>query len=269
MRLRVRSINLTLPRRIDGTVVRVPVIAGLKAGLSGEKFLIDLLRALSPHVAGAFVDVGANIGQTLARLRIADADRPYYGFEPNPACFHYLERFIEVNSWMNVTLFPFGIGERPSIMSMHTAVGKATDLTASFVPDSRVKDEDITYKHAAVFDYATVAPFIREPIAILKVDVECMELEVLRSFRSAIERDRPVIVTEMLTLERHRERHVQTVELLRGSDYRVFLIESNRRHRLTGLREIHAYEDVDAPHKADYVALNDRHVGVLDPTLLR
>ncbi len=269
MRLRVRSINLTLPRRIDGTVIRVPVIAGLKAGLSGEKFLIDLLRALSPHVEGAFLDVGANIGQTLARLRIADADRPYYGFEPNPTCFYYLERFIEVNAWTNVTLFPFGIGERPSIMSMHTAAGKPTDLTASFVAGSRIKDEDVRYKHAAVFDYASVAALVKEPIAILKVDVECMELEVLRSFQTGIERDRPVIITEMLTLERHRERHARTVELLRGNDYRVFLIESNRRHRLTGLREIRSYDDVDAPHKADYVALTDPHVDALDPTLFR
>ena len=269
MRLRLKSINLTLPRRIDGERVRVPVMAGLKVGLTGEMYLLDLLRALLPDHPGAIVDVGVNIGQTLAKAKLADPARPYYGFEPNPACFAYLERFIEVNGWREVTLFPFGLGKETEVLELFSAAEKATDSEASFVPAANPHHEAGQRRHAVVFDFAAVAPLIREPAALVKVDVEGMELDVLASMRPLLEAQRPAVVLEMLTLKNMVARHAETVRLLAGLGYRVFRIETGARRRLAGLTEIAEYTHADVPLKTDYAALSERHLASLDPSLIR
>lgn len=267
MRLRLRGINLTLPRRIDGKPIRVPVIAGLKIGLTGEMYLLDLMYALLPTVEGAIVDVGANIGQTLSKAKLADPMRPYYGFEPNPACFHYLDRFIELNNWKNISLFPFGIAEQTSVLSLHTSSGKTTDPEATFLPDANPNHAVGRARHAVVVDYKRFAELIREPIAFLKIDVEGMELDIIKSLHVAIERDLPVIALEMLSLDTLEARHTETVRLLTAIGYRVFYIKTDKKRRLEGLREVPVYENVGIPLKADYVALTEKHVAVFDPSL--
>jgi len=269
MRLRLRGINLTLPRRIDGKPIRVPVIAGLKIGLTGEMYLLDLLYTLLPASEGAIVDIGANIGQTLSKAKLADPARPYYGFEPNPACFHYLDRFIEVNKWKNITLFPFGIADQTSILRLHTSAGKATDPEATFLPDANPNHHADSSRTAVVLDYARVAPFIKEPIAFLKIDVEGMELDIIKSLRTAIMTDLPVVVLEMLSLPSLAERHAESVELLNSFGYRVFFIETDKKRRLAGLKEIRSYENIAAPLKADYVALTGAHAAAFDSSIWR
>ncbi len=268
MRLRLRGINFTLPRRIDGKKVRVPVMAGLKIGLTGEMYLLDLMYKLLPGSEGAIVDVGANIGQTLSKARLADPLRPYYGFEPNPACFHYLERFIEVNAWQNITLFPFGVGANTSVLSLHTNSGKETDTEATFLPEANPHHSTDRVRHAVVLGYEAIAPLIREPIAFLKIDVEGMELDIVKALRPALEKDMPVLALEMLSLSSLAARHAETVRLLKHTGYRLFFIETDRQRRLVGLKEIEAYENIKAPLKADYVALTERHLTRIEASLV-
>lgn len=268
MRLRLRGFNLTLPRRIDGKPIRVPVIAGLKIGLTGEMYLLDLMYRLLPRCEGAVVDVGANIGQTLSKAKLAAPARPYYGFEPNPACFHYLARFIEVNDWQNVTLFPFGIAEQTSVLGLHTSANKATDPEATFLPDANPHHSVASTRYAVVLEYTAFASLIREKIAFLKVDVEGMELDIIKALRAAIERDRPVLVLEMLTLPALETRHAETLKILQSLDYRVYYIETDKKRRLVGLREIRSYENITAPLKADYVALTEDQITAFEPALI-
>ena len=87
----IRHVNFTLRRRVEGRRIKIPVIGGLKVGISGEKFLLHVLRLFLPKVDGAVVDVGMNLGQTLCKVKLVDPTRSYYGFEPNAACHAYLE----------------------------------------------------------------------------------------------------------------------------------------------------------------------------------
>jgi len=49
-----------------------------------EPWMADILGRLLPLFPGPFIDVCANLGQTLQQLRAQDHSRPYLGFEPNP-----------------------------------------------------------------------------------------------------------------------------------------------------------------------------------------
>ena len=63
----LRHINFTLKRRLADASIRIPVLSGLKVGISEEKFLLDILAFLLPKLDGAFIDAGANLG-SLSRL---------------------------------------------------------------------------------------------------------------------------------------------------------------------------------------------------------
>ena len=77
-----------------------------------------------PHVAltisnilqkrkGVFVDVGANVGQTLFTVLRVDPNRCYLGFEPQIACCHYLQQFIEDNRLMPlIQIFPVALSSK-------------------------------------------------------------------------------------------------------------------------------------------------------------
>lgn len=59
-----------------------------------------------------FIDVGVNIGQTLMKVKSIDKDILYVGFEPNPNCVNYVNKFIEVNHIENCTIYPVGLSEK-------------------------------------------------------------------------------------------------------------------------------------------------------------
>ena len=50
----------------------------------------DLIKRLVLPNDGAFIDVGANVGQTLLDTLNAHPMVQYIGFEPNPSCVFYL-----------------------------------------------------------------------------------------------------------------------------------------------------------------------------------
>ena len=81
-----------------------------------------------PHVAlvisnilqrrrGVFIDVGANVGQTLFTLLRIDPKCSYLGFEPQVACCHYIEQFIEDNRLMpRVQIFPVALSSETGFL---------------------------------------------------------------------------------------------------------------------------------------------------------
>jgi hypothetical protein len=76
------------------------------------------LSAISLKIrGGVFVDVGANLGQTLIEFWLIDSGNSYIGFEPNEACIEYLETLININSLDGCKIIPVGLfnknGNRP------------------------------------------------------------------------------------------------------------------------------------------------------------
>ena len=59
---------------------------------------------------GVFVDVGANLGQTLGKVLHADRARAYIGFEPQLAACHFVDRFIRDNDLRNAKVLPISPG---------------------------------------------------------------------------------------------------------------------------------------------------------------
>ena len=87
------------------------------------------ISAILQKRKGVFIDIGANVGQTLFTVLRADPDRSYLGFEPQIACCHYLQQFIQDNGLMGADFSrgPF-IGKRFFLAFLEQSVRRLRDL---------------------------------------------------------------------------------------------------------------------------------------------
>ena len=196
----LRRTNFTWTASVGGRDFRVPVLGQTgwqntrAAGL--DPWREPLLRAAfrSP---GAFLDVGANVGQTLLHVRAMDDGRPYVGCEPNPPCADYLHRLIRLNDLRHCTVVPAGLSDRDGLLTLHdhgehSAVASVVD---GFRPESFYTHT----RHVAVLRGDAVLEALDVgPLAVVKVDVEGGELEVLSGLRDTLARDRPPVFCEIL-----------------------------------------------------------------------
>lgn len=127
-------------------------------------------------------DVGANIGtHTLAFSRLA---RHVYAFEPQPMLYHALCGMIALNELSNVTTIHAGCYSREGTLSYAPLVMDQPNNFGAlslqpFSPDRAIR----------VVKLITDCQF-------LKVDVEGMELDVLRGATEMIRRCKPVMYVE-------------------------------------------------------------------------
>lgn len=234
-----RRVNFSIAKRLNGRRFRVPVLGGIGARLRGdyEPWMLATLIELEPRVSGAFVDVGVNIGQTLLAVKSVRPDWPYLGFEPNPVCVFYLNRLIEENALEDCAIYPVGIGESTGVAELRLAnlSGGEGTVIPGIRPNSHFSQ---SIKVPILGPDALPAELMAGPIGVLKVDVEDAELEVFRAVLPLLERDHPVILTELLPfghaqsagMRLRRERQEALLGLLLGLGYRAFRLHLDR-HR--------------------------------------
>lgn len=148
-----------------------------------EAMLMDLQARLA---GGLFVDAGANVGNhTLFAAGVGRA--PVLAFEPSPELADQMEETLRLNGLeQRVRVVRKGLGARsgrarlaPGPMGNHGMARLAIDPGGD-VPVTSLDEE---------LDEGA-------RVAVLKVDVEGMELEVLQGAEAMLRRDRPVIYAE-------------------------------------------------------------------------
>ena len=127
-------------------------------------------------------DVGANIGaHTLAFSRLAGY---VHAFEPNPYLFNALAGMVALNELKNVSIFHCGIGEKLSVMAtMDLLTDDINNLGAHHLEPSNGRTDVMVYP-------------LDTKCHFLKIDVEGMELDVLKGAQKMIEECQPIIYME-------------------------------------------------------------------------
>ena len=90
-----------------------------------------LIAAVLARRPGVFVDVGANIGQTLIDFCAANADRSYIAFEPNPQCVEVLNGLVRANDLPQCLVVPVGLSNTTGIARTLSRPGSTSDSGAS------------------------------------------------------------------------------------------------------------------------------------------
>jgi FkbM family methyltransferase len=196
----LKHVNVFCDTMVRGKKMYIPILSGI--GLENlpftELWMCDLIQYGLSVKNGFFMDVGANVGQTLIKLRAVNEERPYLGFEPNPECVHYFNILVRRNQFKNVDLIPAGLFDQNSVLTLKLYSESSTDQAASLIENFR--DTEVYQKiNVPVFEYRHIAnSHGLGEMAIIKIDVEGAELEVLMSLKSVIIKNQPIILVEIL-----------------------------------------------------------------------
>jgi FkbM family methyltransferase len=150
--------------------------------------LPDLLRD-----ATVFVDVGAHNG---AYSLLARAVRPgitVHAFEPAPSARARLERNLAANDVQGIIVHSVALGDRTGVAPLYvTGTG---GVESSLLPGFRSGTESVEVR-TATLDAVGIPR-----VDVIKIDTEGTEAAVIRGAAGTIQRDRPLIVCEVLAGE--------------------------------------------------------------------
>jgi FkbM family methyltransferase len=190
--------NFSVDARVGDHSLKIPIMLGrgYQNLQIGEAWLFRAFAKVLDRREGAFVDVGVNLGQTLIKVKLIDPQREYYGFEPNPQCSQYVSELINCNGFTDCTLVPVGLSTAPSVATLW-AKADAVDPSASMVPGFRSAERYARKQHVPVFPGDALLSQV-DRMAMLKIDVEGGELEVVSGLLETLARCTPIVFCEIL-----------------------------------------------------------------------
>lgn len=231
--------------------LRIPLVYGLGADhlsrheLPWTHYFLKSLLKITP---GALVDIGANVGLYLIWLKSMDKRRQYVGFEPNPACYWYLQELIRHNNFENAKTFPLALSDSRQMRTFF--VKRLGDKMGSLLETHRAEEDKprsfdlITEPGDPIMDALGL-----DAIAAMKIDVEGFELEVLHGLRETLAKFGPTVICEIYSLdpehpefEVRRERMEKLFAFLASCDYLMLSLGQDN--------ELHLMEQVSDCQKA-------------------
>jgi FkbM family methyltransferase len=242
--------NYTLHVKINGNKFRIPILNNLgfsNITLNDGLWITEAFRNLLNSKNGDFIDIGANVGQTLLELRSVNDKVGYYGFEPNPACAYYIRNLIKKNNFVKSFLIPAGIFNKNTVMKFDVAF--EADLGGTLIENLRPGHNFNEKLIVPVFVFDSIASSLDiKEVSLIKIDVEGAELDVLNSLKETLNKYRPFVICEILwahnkaKLDFCDERNRNIIELAHNIGYCIFRIVKddtlNSIKYLTGVKEI-------------------------------
>lgn len=162
---------------------------------TGTFYEIDLLAYIRSLrlPRGLALDVGANIGNHAVYFASFLADH-VIAVEPNPAVLPLLRANLQANC-TNFTICEKGLGELPGRASIVLPAGAERNIGMAKLDTSIACGHiELTTLDALVEENASR---FRMPVTFIKIDVEGMELEVLKGGINTIRRYRPHLFVEI------------------------------------------------------------------------
>jgi FkbM family methyltransferase len=168
----------------------------------------DLFRQLlSP--GQNVIEVGANIGaHTVHLARLVGPQGRVLAFEPQRALFYLLCGNLALNEQFHARAYQMAVGDRPGT------------INAPFLDPRGAHNfggTSLGGEGGEAVRLTTVDHFPLPSLRLLKIDVEGMEVEVLRGARETIARHRPALYVE----NDRPDRSAELISLIAGFGYRL------------------------------------------------
>lgn len=179
---------------------------------------------------GVFLDVGANVGiHTLAAARCY---KRVLAVEPFPQLAGRLEKTLSINSIENVSVVRAALADEKGSV-MFQAPSASNMGTGRIVGNSSGERDNLIEVSLAIGDEIVAAEGL--PLRCAKIDTEGAEKRVLAGLADSLERDRPLVIFELLEAG---SRDPDVLRKLFPVRYRFFLLKNIKRRRF----ELHSWE---------------------------
>jgi len=150
---------------------------------------IPVPMVVGHEFVGRVVDVGANLGYyALLASRLVGASGRVIALEPNSENCRLLLSSLRMGGVTNVQLLPVAADTDTGWGYYSTHVGSNGGL---------IEDQDLLRHPGTVVPTFRLDDIVDGPVGFLKMDVEGAEGRVVRGATGLIERDRPIITTEL------------------------------------------------------------------------
>jgi FkbM family methyltransferase len=191
-----------------------------------EPNVMVLMSRLLAERQGAFVDIGANVGQTLLKVLSIDPTRPYFGFEPQIGCCFFIQQFINHNALTNAKIIALALSDTNGICTLYS--NSDFDEMASIAgrEDSTGRKRRQTTLVPTRIGDELLREIALQDIAVIKIDVEGAELNVLRGLQATLAKHRPFLVFEVLPNFYGEERTMLDAQTCRQNEQQASRIYS-------------------------------------------
>jgi FkbM family methyltransferase len=227
----------TIEIKINNRKFKIPLQYDLDHRLikhNREVWMEYIIKLIYTHSTGAFLDVGANAGQTLLKVQSIISPHEYIGFEPNAYCAGYINEIIRVNHFENCTVFPIGLGDQDTILPLFCH--NRSDPTGTVVENFRGPDPSLLQQLAIIREAGKFIESLHvQEIAVVKIDVEGYEASVLSGLKEILRQQRPFVICEVLRT--HHPTHPSYAfriksrqiceDVLHEIDYSLFMVKEN------------------------------------------
>ena len=238
-RLRLlKLINVNAKISVRNQKYLIPIIQGI--GITNinhkESWFTELLSKFDNYYSKIiFLDIGANIGQTLLNVKTINSEWEYIGFEPNSSCHHYLKQLIRINKFSNTEIYPVAASNSLNIIKLYSL--SKVDSSATIIENFRANHYKNGYKEIVIgldLDTLLLSKFYNNKNYLIKIDIEGAELLAIEGMQLFLNKSRAFIICEVLdthsekTLKAH-ELRLQKLELLmKNNNYNIYQIIKNK-----------------------------------------
>lgn len=151
-----------------------------------------IMRLVSPN--DCVIDIGANMGWYSVNIAKTYPSSKVHAFEPIPKTYSFLEQNIKLNQVSNIVPHPFGLSnERKDLTFYFYPEGSCNASSANL--SERTDAELITCHVERLDDFVSA---YKLHVDFIKCDVEGAELFAFQGARETLQRDKPIVFTEML-----------------------------------------------------------------------
>lgn len=146
-------------------------------------------------------------------------------------------------------MYPFALSEKPGIVELAYYSDDSTDSSASMIDSFR---DSKVYRKSFISCHSFDEIDFNDRLAIIKVDVEGAELEVIRGLQNRIITDRPIIIMEILPTyssenSNRLNRQKQILAILSEANYQFLRIHKSDSEvkQLEKINEIEIHSNLD------------------------
>jgi FkbM family methyltransferase len=203
-------------------------------------------------------DIGANVGWYTINIGKKFPNAQIYSFEPIPKTYNYLNKNVSLNEISNVTLSNFGFSDKEEKIEFYYYPEGSGNASLRNVSGS--DNVEIITGYVRKLD-----TFIKEKklhLDFIKCDVEGAELFVFKGGISAIERDKPIVFTELLRkwCAKFNYHPNEVINLLKNLGYRCFTAKEGKLIEFFSVTEETAENTFFFLHTTNHNDLIDKYV---------